>query len=91
MVRYAAMMDRLYLVEFEATQAGAPTNREQQIRQLEKLIIPTIESLEKDGKVRTGASPQARFPVPLLLKPSQKTRYMNWFARFLPRVLCSGR
>ena len=53
-VRYAAMMDRLYLVEFEATQAGAPTNREQQIRQLEKLIIPTIESLGKDGKVRTG-------------------------------------
>jgi hypothetical protein len=53
-VRYAAMMDRLYLVEFEATQAGAPTNREQQIKQLEKLVIPTIESLGKDGKVRTG-------------------------------------
>jgi len=53
-VRYAAMMDRLYLVEFEATQAGAPTSREQQIRQLEKLVIPTIESLGKDGRVRTG-------------------------------------
>lgn len=53
-VRYAAMMDRLYLVEFEATQAGAPTNREQQIRQLEKLVIPTIENLGKDGRVRTG-------------------------------------
>jgi hypothetical protein len=53
-VRYAAMMDRLYLVEFEATQAGAPTNREQQIKQLEKLVIPTIESLGKDGRVRTG-------------------------------------
>jgi hypothetical protein len=53
-VRYAAMMDRLYLVEFEASQAHAPTSREQQIRQLEKLVIPTIESLGKDGKVRAG-------------------------------------
>ena len=53
-VRYAAMMDRLYLVEFEATQAGAPTNREQQIKQLEKLVIPTIVSLGKDSRVRTG-------------------------------------
>jgi muconolactone delta-isomerase len=50
----AATMDRLYLVEFEATEAGAPTNREQKIEQLEKLVIPTIESLGKDGKVRTG-------------------------------------
>lgn len=53
-VRYAAMMDRLYPVEFEASQAHAPTSREQQIRQLEKLVIPTIESLGKDGKVRAG-------------------------------------
>jgi hypothetical protein len=44
----------LYLVEFEATQAGAPTSREQTIEQLDKLVIPTLESLGKDGKVRAG-------------------------------------
>jgi muconolactone delta-isomerase len=46
----------LYLVEFEATQAGAPTNREQTIEQLDKLVIPTIERLGKDGKVRAGGT-----------------------------------
>jgi hypothetical protein len=50
----AATMGTLYLVEFEATQARAPTNREQTIEQLDKLIIPTLESLGKDGKVRAG-------------------------------------
>lgn len=50
----AATMGTLYLVEFEATQAGAPTNREQTIEQLDKLVIPTLESLGKDGKVRAG-------------------------------------
>ena len=58
-VRHAAeskamAMEMLYLVEFEATQAGAPTSREQTIEQLDTLIIPTLESLRKDGKVRTG-------------------------------------
>jgi hypothetical protein len=52
--RNAKMMDMLYLVEFEATQAGAPTSREQTIEQLDKLVIPTLESLGKDGKVRAG-------------------------------------
>jgi hypothetical protein len=47
-------VDTLYLVEFEATQAGTPTSREQRIEQLEKLVIPTIESLGKDSKVRAG-------------------------------------
>ncbi len=46
----------LYLVEFEATQAGAPTSREQTIELLDKLVIPTLESLGKDGKVRAGGS-----------------------------------
>lgn len=50
----AAAMGTLYLVEFEATQAGAPANREQTIEQLDKLVIPTLESLGKDGKVRAG-------------------------------------
>ena len=52
--RNAAIMDMLYLVEFEATQAGAPTSREQTIELLDKLVIPTLESLGKDGKVLAG-------------------------------------
>ena len=51
----ATTMDTLYLVEFEATQAGTPTSREQTIERLGKLIIPTLESLGKDGKVRAGS------------------------------------
>jgi hypothetical protein len=50
----AAMMETLYLVEFEATQAEAPTSREQTIERLDKLVIPMFESLGKDGKVRAG-------------------------------------
>ncbi len=50
----ARTMGVLYLVEFAATQAGAPTSREQRSEQLEKLVIPTLESLGKDGKVRAG-------------------------------------
>lgn len=52
--RKGSTMDMLYLVEFEATQAGTPTSREQMIERLDKLIIPTLESLGKDGKVRAG-------------------------------------
>jgi Muconolactone delta-isomerase len=44
----------LYLVEFEATDAGAPTSREQAIELLDKLIVPSLESLAKDGKIRAG-------------------------------------
>ncbi|MBI3089100.1 MAG: hypothetical protein HYY96_00405 [Candidatus Tectomicrobia bacterium] len=44
----------LYLVEFEATEAGAPTSREQAIHLLEQLIVPSLERLAKDAKVRAG-------------------------------------
>ena len=44
----------LYLVEFEATGAGAPTTREQAIELLDNLIIPSIESLAKNGKIQAG-------------------------------------
>ena len=44
----------LYLVEFEATEAGAPTTQEQAIELLEKLIVPSLESLAKDGKIHAG-------------------------------------
>ncbi len=40
-------MDTLYLVEFEATQTGIPTGREQTIERLKKLVIPSLESLGK--------------------------------------------
>ncbi len=53
-VRNATTMGMLYLVEFEAAQAGAPPNREQTIEQLDKLVIPSLESLGKDGRVRAG-------------------------------------
>jgi hypothetical protein len=44
----------LYLVEFEATEAGAPTTRDQAIELLDKLIIPTLEKLAKEGRIRAG-------------------------------------
>ena len=51
----ATTMDTLYLVEFEVPQPGVPTSREQTIERLDKLVIPTLESLGKDGKVRAGS------------------------------------
>jgi hypothetical protein len=52
--RKGSTVDMLYLVEFEATQAGTPTSWEQMIERLDNLIIPTLESLGKDVKVRAG-------------------------------------
>jgi|GEM_PF-361414 len=43
-----------YLVKFEATEAGAPTTREQAIELLDKLIVPSLEKLAKDGRIRAG-------------------------------------
>lgn len=45
---------QLYLVEYEATAAGSPTTPQQAIELLDKLIIPTLENLAKDGRIRTG-------------------------------------
>lgn len=52
--RAAQDSDLLYLVEFEATDAGAPTSREQAIELLEQLIVPSLESLAKDARVSAG-------------------------------------
>jgi hypothetical protein len=52
----ATITDMLYLVEFEAAQAGNPTSREQTIEMLDKLVIPTFDRLGKDGKVRAGGT-----------------------------------
>jgi len=47
-------MDMPYLVEFKATQSRTPTSREQAIELLDKRIIPTLDSLGSDAKVRAG-------------------------------------
>ena len=44
----------LYLVKFEATEAGSPTTREQAIELLDKLVVPTLEKLTKEGRIRAG-------------------------------------
>ena len=44
----------LYLVEFEATDAGAPTTRELTIVLLEKLIVPTLEKMADSSKILAG-------------------------------------
>ncbi len=44
----------LYLVEFEATEAGALTTRDHAIELREEFIIPSLERLEGDDKIRGG-------------------------------------
>ena len=44
----------LYLVKFEATGAGAPTTHEQAIELLDKLVVPSLEKLAKEGRIRAG-------------------------------------
>lgn len=44
----------LYLVEFKANEAGVPSNREQAIELLEQLIVPSLESLAAEAKIRAG-------------------------------------
>ena len=45
----------LYLVEFEA-EAGAPTSRDQVIGLLSTQVIPSLESLSKDARIRAGGA-----------------------------------
>jgi hypothetical protein len=57
-VRNGTTMGTLYLVEFMAAQAGAPPSREQtieQIEQLDKILIPSLESLGKENRILAGA------------------------------------
>ena len=44
----------LYLVEFEATESGAPNGREQTLELLDKTVIPSLEKLATDGKIHAG-------------------------------------
>jgi muconolactone delta-isomerase len=76
-------MGTLYLVEFEATQAEAPTNREQTIERLDKLVIPTLESLGKDGKVRAGGITVGTLAGAFVVEAKSKDE-VSEFLRALP-------
>ena len=44
----------LYLVEFEANEAGVPTIRQQAIELLEQMIVPSLDNLAKDSNIHAG-------------------------------------
>jgi hypothetical protein len=44
----------LYLVKFEATEAGSPTSREQAIELLDKIIVPTLDKMARESRIRAG-------------------------------------
>jgi muconolactone delta-isomerase len=79
----AITMELLYLVEFESIQAGEPMNREQKIEQLEKLVIPTIESLGEEGKVRAGGVVAGTFAGAFVVGAKSKDE-VNELVRALP-------
>jgi len=81
--RKGSTMDMLYLVEFEATQAGTPTSREQAIELLDKRIIPTLESLGKDAKVRAGGIAGDTLAGAFVVGAKSKDE-VNEFVRALP-------
>lgn len=80
----AAPNDRmLYLVEFQATEAGAPTTKEQAIELLEKLIVPSLETLAKDSSVKAGGlRVGARAGVLIIAAKSHEE--VTEFVRLLP-------
>ncbi len=44
----------LYLVEFEASAAGAPAGPAQALALLETQIVPSLEALGKEGRIKAG-------------------------------------
>ncbi|WP_341502733.1 hypothetical protein [Gallaecimonas sp. GXIMD4217] len=50
----ALAKSQLYLVEFEANAAGSPTSEAQAIELLETLIIPSLESLAAERRIKAG-------------------------------------
>jgi hypothetical protein len=73
----------LYLVEFEATEAGAPTTQEQTIELLKKLIIPSLETLAKDSSIKAGGlRVGARAGVLIITAKSHEE--VTEFVRLLP-------
>jgi hypothetical protein len=71
--RKGSTVDMLYLVEFEATQAGTPTSWEQMIERLDKLIIQPSRVWGKMLRsVREASSAILSRELSWLLEPSQK-------------------
>lgn len=79
----ATTVNMLYLVEFEATQAGAAASREQIIEQLNTLLIPTLERLGKEGKVRAGGTVTGTFAGAFIVEVTSKDE-VNELLRALP-------
>jgi hypothetical protein len=75
------LMDVLYLVEFEATQPGA--TREQTIERLDTVVIPTLERLGKESKVRAGGITGTRLAGTFVVEAKSKDE-VDEFVRTLP-------
>ena len=74
-VRNATTMGMLYLVEFMAAQAGAPPSREQtieQIEQLDKILIPSLESLGKESRILAGGIAAGTFTGAFVIEAKSK-------------------
>jgi Muconolactone delta-isomerase len=75
------LMDVFYLVEFEATQPGA--TREQTIERLDTVVIPTLERLGKESKVRAGGITGTRLAGTFVVEAKSKDE-VDEFVRTLP-------
>jgi muconolactone delta-isomerase len=71
-VRNATPMGMLYLVEFMAAQPGAPPSREQTIEQLDKVLIPSLESLGKESRVLAGGIAAGTFTGAFVIEAKSK-------------------
>ena len=74
-VRNGTTMGTLYLVEFMAAQAGAPPSREQtieQIEQLDKVLIPSLESLGKESRILAGGIAAGTFTGAFVIEAKSK-------------------
>ena len=73
-VRNATTMGMLYLVEFMAAQPGAPPSREQTIEneQLDKVLIPSLESLGKESRVLAGGIAAGTFTGAFVIEAKSK-------------------
>ena len=74
-VRNGTTMGTLYLVEFMAAQAGAPPSREQtieQIEQLDKILIPSLESLGKESRILAGGIAAGTFTGAFVIEAKSK-------------------
>lgn len=76
-------MNIIYLVEFEASKTGATTSREQTIERLDTLVIPTLERLGKESKIRAGGITVNSLAGIFLVEAKSKDE-VDEFVRTLP-------